>query len=719
MENAFGLARIPGRAFTSRLFVVAPGSAGLGSGVSPLLRLARTAVLSALFATAFLALSSAASAGECPNEKFRKEQSVTETLGQCRAYEKVSPADKGQGDIVGDGDTTVASIFGDAVVFNSRTPFGDTVGSGGIGQTQYVARRTGDGWSVHAITPTPRPDALQTLFVPTSLQIYAEDVSAALVRAYDLPEVTDDAPLRNNLYVEDTATRALQTVSASQVDPPSIFDFLQFPSPFWGLSADARHVAFVSPTQFLPDAAPGVPNVYKWDDGVLSVANVLPNGTVASGGADTPANMRGAMSADGSRLLFTASPVSNPQLYLRIDGGRTVWVSETELDPSDPNYQPDPSNVQAMGMTPDGRNVFFVTDTPLLPGDTNGGPDLYRYTDSADPSSESNLTLISQSGDLTNVRFIGMSDDGERVYYQTNEGSLVVWDHGAATVIAGGFSLSLDPELGVVLTSARPGYGRVTPDGSYMAFGTNEAPDGIHGPTGAVTNGHLEMYLYSLRDNSLTCVSCPSGSATSDATVTPAVTHGNPQRGNAGLRPRFLTDSGHVFFSTAEGLVPEDTNGVLDAYDYDPVTGRVSLLSTGKGKDPATFADASASGADVFIVTRQRLVASDRDELVDLYDVRTDGGLPEEQVALSSPCLGDTCQGSLSSAPVFQSPASAGVTGIGNLTTTVANTSSKPLSMAQKLKKALKACRSKRLKARRKKCEAAAHRRFGKFARSR
>jgi WD40-like Beta Propeller Repeat len=710
MESSFSLAKVFGRVFPGRLFVGAPGSVGFGA--SSLVRLARTAVLLMLFATGLLAMTSSALADECPNEKFRIEQFVTETLGQCRAYEKVSPADKGLGDIVGDGDTTVASRFGDAVVFNSRTPFGDTVGSGGIGQTQFVARRSDEGWSAHAITPTPRPDARQTIFVPTSLQIYAEDLSAALVRAYDLPGAVDDAPLRNNLYVEDTATRALQTVSVSQVDPPSIFDFIQFPAPFWGLSADARHVAFVSSTQFLADAAPGVPNVYKWDNGVLSVANVLPDGTVASNGADTPPNLRGAMSADGSRLLFTASTGGNPQLYLRIDGSRTAWVSETELDPSDPNYQPDPSNVQALGMTPDGRNVFFLTDTPLMPGDTNGGPDLYRYTDSADPSSDSNLTLISQSGDLTNVRFIGMSDDGERVYYQTSVGSLVVWDHGTSTVISGSFELSNNPLDGVRLTDAKPGYGRVTPDGSYLAFGTTEdVPNsGTHGPT----NGHREMYLYSLRDNSLTCVSCPSGAATSDATVLPAVTQGNPTLGDAGLRPRFLSDSGHVFFSTAEGLVPEDTNGVLDAYDYDPATGMVSLLSTGKGRDPATFADASASGDDVFVVTRQRLVASDRDDLVDLYDVRVNGGLPQELNVSSAPCLDEDCQGFPSPAPAFQTPISADLAASGNMRPVVSKKISKASSRAQKLRKALKACKAKHKRAKRKKCEAAARHRFGK-----
>jgi Tol biopolymer transport system component len=562
-----------------------------------------------------------------------------------RHYEKVSPAEKGLGDIVGDGATTVASRFGDAVAFNSRTPFGDTVGSGTIGQTQYVARRTDEAWEVHAITPTPRPDAKQVFFAPTLLQMYSEDLRSAILRAYDLPEATDDMPLRNNIYVEDTATRALETVTVSQVDPPTIPDFLSYPQFYWGISADARHVAFVTSTQFLPGAVPGVPNVYQWDDGVLSVASVLPDGTVAANGADTPTNLRGAMSADGSRLLFTASTGGNTQLYLRVDGSSTAWVSETELDPSDPSYQPDPSGVQVMGMTPDGRHVLFLTDTPLLPDDTNGGPDLYRYTDSADPSGDSNLTMISPDGDLGGAELAGMSDDGERVYYQTPAPRLVVWDHGTTRVINDGAPID-GAEIRLVTSPGSPGYGRVTPDGMWLAFATRATVDGgVHGLTGEVTNQHREMYLYSLRENRLVCVSCPPGPAMSDITVLPAATQGEPSVGNAGFRPRYLSEGGQVFFSTAEALVAQDTNGVLDAYEYDPATGTVSLLSTGTGNDPTTFTDASASGDDVFIVTRQRLVTSDRDDLVDLYDVRDGSSLPEVVEQPTQPeCQGDGCQ---------------------------------------------------------------------------
>jgi hypothetical protein len=573
-----------------------------------------------------------------------------------RHYEMVSPLDKGQGDIVGDGVATVASRAGDAVGFSSRTPFGDTVGSGVAGQSQFVARRTAKGWDTHAVTPMPRPDAVQTFFGSTAVQIYSDDLRTAVVWAYDLPGVSSDAALRRSIYVEDTVTGVLETVTVSQADPAANLDFRVLTS--WGVSADARHVTFVTRTRFLPNAAAGVPNVYQWDDGVLSLAGVLPDGSVPAAGSNLiPATYRSALSADGTRLVFTVPSSSHgpSQLFMRIDGARTVWISQPELtdDPLDPSddleNETNPSSVELRGVTPDGHTVFFTTDAGLLDADTNGATDLYRYVDSDDPSADaSNLTMISSDGDLGGGTVVGMSDDGERVYYQTAGARLSVWDHGSTHLIsdAVGIPPNFRDRLGAL--DSEPGHGRVTPDGRYVAFAVKSPPpvDMLGNPT----NGLLEMYLYDLDADALRCISCPAGAATAEVTIRPTVTDGL-QVFNTGYRPHFLSDDGHVFFSTAEALVPRDRNGVGDAYEYDPATEKVSLLSTGKGSDPANFADASASGDDVFIVTRQRLVRGDLDELVDLYDVRDGSALPAPPAGPPPPCQGEGCQAPPSAAP--------------------------------------------------------------------
>jgi hypothetical protein len=566
---------------------------------------------------------------------------VPVNAAEIRHYEQVSPADKGDGDIIAEALSTMAAEAGDAAAFESRLVFGDAVGSGTVGRTTYLARRGAEGWATHSVTPIPRPDAVQVLYASTRVEVFADDLSTALVWAYDLPGVFDDTPLQENLYVEDTATGTLRTISRSQQDTPGLFDFLN--TNFAGYSADAKHVAFVVPTQLLPEASPsGTPTVYKWDDGVLSVAGALPDGTLPPAGATVlPGNLRGTMSADGSRLVFMASPDGSApsQLYLHVDGERSAWVSQPEFRDSDRDIRnrTPPNGIFFEGMTPDGNNVFFVSDDPLVEDDTAPGPDMYRFTYSADPASDDgNLTLITNDGSALNDpsafggTLVGMSDDATRVYLHEANGTLKLWQEGVPGLV------TVDPSAPrfitnvewLTLVATQPGNGRVSPDGNWLAY---------------IKNG--QMFVYDRSGQALSCVSCPS-----DASIVPTVTHSG-RRDYAGFRPRFLSDDGQVFFTSTGSLVAEDTNGVADVYEYDGQTGTLNLLTTGKGSEPAMFTDASRSGDDVFVVTRQQLVASDRDDFVDLYDVRV-GPAPAVLPLETAPaCEGDACQGGLPGAP--------------------------------------------------------------------
>lgn len=600
-----------------------------------------------------------------------------------RHYEQVSPADKGGGDIVADatGDTNVAAKLGDAVTFTSRSPFGDEVGSGVDGQTTYVARRGEAGWLSHAVTPTGRPDAIQVLFLMTKIETFSEDLTRGIVWGYDLPG-GGGTPDRANIYEEDVSTRGLQALTLSQ-SPLFAGEFLPVNEVDWGVSADAQHVALVaSSAQMLPNAAPNAPNVYQWDAGRgLSLAGILPDGSVPTTGSDIqPNNYRASMSADGSRLVFTAvpndDPNGDPELYMRIDGRMTVPIST----PSGSSAFS--TNVALQAVTPDGRNVFFVTNSPLVPEDTNSGPDLYRWTDSGDSAHDGTLTAITTAGGFSlwpvqPTGVIGASDDGTRVYYQSLSGGLVVWDNGTARVVGNG--VFPDSTISIAAIASRPGLGRVTPDGMWLAFVSNGTfrNDGIHGlaPDVAgtrdpITNGHYEMYVYSLRDDRLTCVSCSSGGATSDVAVSPDVTSGSPALFGTALRPNFLSDNGQVFFSTRDSLLPEDVNGVEDVYEYDGSSGMLRLVSTGTGKAPTSFANAGANGGDVFILTRQQLVSGDRDDLVDLYDATTRPPLATSQQPPATDCQGDTCQPPPSASPPEDLIGSLSLDGGGNSSST-------------------------------------------------
>lgn len=568
-----------------------------------------------------------------------------------RAFELVSPVDKNGGDIVGDGETTISATNGEAVTYSSRASFADTIGSGSIGQTQYLARRTEHGWTTRAITPAPARQSLQVFFGSTIMPWFSEDLERVVLWAYDLPAVTDDVSGAVNIYRESTQSRSLETLTVSHADPIGIFDF--FAGSPWGVSGDARHVALVTGTRLLPDAPAGVPSVYEWHDGTLRLASVLPNGSAVTSGADvSPDFYRDTVSRDGSRIVFEA----DGQLYLRVGGATTAQVSKSESTIE----VPAPQSVLLQAVAGDGRHVFFTTRSRLLDEDPNDdGEDLYRYTDSANPATDTNLTLISNAdtgsiaGEASGRAVVGTSDDGTRVYFQDAGGKLFLWDHGIVRLVVAQLPRT-SPDNGVrtrlEATSANPGASRVTPDGAHLAFFTSATTDGAHGLAGDVTNRYIAMYRYDEPSDTLTCCSCPTDEpVAADATVLPAATAGTTEYFLPGRRPRFLSADGRVFFSTIQALVPEDVNGVSDAYVCD-ATG-VALVSSGEAADGAWFADASASGDDVFLVTRARLVPGDQDNLVDLYDARVGGGFPAPPT-VPAPCQGENeCRGALPAAP--------------------------------------------------------------------
>ena len=81
-----------------------------------------------------------------------------------------------------------------------------------------------------------------------------------------------------------------------------------------------------------------------------------------------------------------------------------------------------------------------------------------------------------------------------------------------------------------------------------------------------------------------------------------------------------VSDTGQVFFDTPDALVPTDTNGEPDVYEYE--SGNVRLLSSGTSVDPSLFADATPNGSDAFFMTSSQLVPQDTDGAMDVYDAR-------------------------------------------------------------------------------------------------
>jgi hypothetical protein len=119
-----------------------------------------------------------------------------------------------------------------------------------------------------------------------------------------------------------------------------------------------------------------------------------------------------------------------------------------------------------------------------------------------------------------------------------------------------------------------------------------------------------------------------------------------------------------VFFESKSRLVAGDVNDQYDVYEWRD--GRLSLVSTGTGDQGAYYVGNGASGRDVFIETTARLTWQDTDGVMDVYDARVGGGIPEPPPGTPCVALAGQCQPPPSSAPAASLAATNGFAGSPN-----------------------------------------------------
>lgn len=600
-------------------------------------------------------------ASGCPNEALRIEQHAT-YLPDCRAFEMVSPQDKNGGDIRAVSSRTFVASDGNAVIFPSYTGFADP--KGGQFDFEYLAERTAapgtTGWSTHAITPAQEQLTVSAsvLGAATSFDaVFTPDLSSGIYRSWR--PLTDgpaefNSDIVHNLYRIDGlrggpgVTTLLSDAFAPIPTLPLSLQLLYvgLKPMVIGASTDLSHVVFESNWPLTADAPPGFfgPKLYEYADGTLRLAGILPNGKPASASSAVmtqPAFQFGfpmphSVSSDGSHVFFT--DLSSGNVYIRIDGNETVQLNATEKTSPE-----SPQPAALLEASADGSRAFFLTGEGLVDGDDDGSEDLYMYDEKAPAGSR--LTLISPpGGNATGV--IAASQDGHYLYFTGSFGQILVWHDGIITVI-GAFSgvddAAHNEPMGRFRDDARHG-GFVSADGRRLLFTTtgDDRLRGHGGFAGYDQNGYEELYLYSADSGRLQCVSCnPSGAPAMAASLAFANVGAGAITWHS---PHAISDDGrYVFFNTAESLLPQDTNGLRDAYEFDSRSGELHLLSSGTDPVDSFFVEASGDTRDVFIGTHQRLVGWDQDGNYDMYDVRIDGGFPEPP-PVPAPCQGESCR---------------------------------------------------------------------------
>jgi hypothetical protein len=435
------------------------------------------------------------------------------------------------------------------------------------------------------------------------------------------------------------------------------------------------------------------------------------------------------MSLDGSRVFY----LEGGDLY-EFD---TASQSTSEITPHGAGEASAGVQDAILGASEDGSSVYFVATGDLTGSQQNG-------QGASAQAGTPNLYLLRDTGSGWQPTFIAtLSPEDEHDWYAKHDDT----------------ESPLERNLDLTKVTSH-----VSPDGGWVAFMSDLPLTGYDNHDAKSGVAEEEVFVYDAQANKLVCASCnPTGARPQgmldngwDGSEAGSIAHlprtyVDPQSAwegrwvagsmpgwrpfrsiNPMYDPRVMLDSGRLFFQSPDALVPQDTNGKEDVYEYEPVGvgscneasatyspssgGCVNLISGGKSPQESVFYDASESGDDVFFSTQEKLSWSDVDEDSDVYDARAPH-VPGEQVGFPEPekppaCEGDACQGT--PPPLIdQTPASLAFTGPGNLTPPpVTPAKPKPLTRAQLLAKALKACHAKHNRRRRRACEKHAHARY-------
>jgi WD40-like Beta Propeller Repeat len=604
---------------------------------------------------------------------------------------------------------------------------------------QYLASRQeeGGGWSnqgIHHPVPGSRVD-ISIFGIFREFMAFSPDLCDAWLVDFQTPApTTDGQPGYRNLYRRENCGAGAGSLEAMTPAPPplpagTIEHYVDNRS-VQGVSADARHALFVARAKLTDEAAPddGDGQVYDRFGGENHLVSVLPDGSPgdpAAGdgmgfadkadsavGSGWIRNLEHAVSSDGSRVYWT-SDLGNPpegQIYLRLHPEQ--GLVEDECTPGKACTLP----VNSGTSTPGSVDAFFWKASPdgskALYSESG---DLYEFDlarlEAKDPEPSQLLTsqvmgVVGASDDLARVYFVSTDalsgaqpvDEGEEA--QAGQPNLYLVENGEFTFIATLANIDIgleqpdeDIAYNLISGNTRLRATRVTPDGKRLVFQSRASLTGYDNADAESGTPAVEVFTYQAGGD-LECVSCDPSGARPRA--------GQLREPYAQLSPSFLTpvlaaawiptwehplhasnvlseDGGRIFFNSKDALLPRDTNGAQDVYEWEaPGTGSCEegdedylpqnggclyLISTGESPSESEFWEASPDGADAFFTTASSLVPQDPGS-IDLYDARVEGGFPAPIV--KSPCEGEACQ-SPPAPPGYATPASSAYRGPGNV----------------------------------------------------
>jgi hypothetical protein len=689
-----------------------------------------------------LALPSAVLAAEpCANAQARTESNLNAATGQpystqlpdCRAYELVSPPDTGGIPAVsfdkssGDQPHTGGSGWdqvtpGGALYWVSRaTPAGTGAVPNGRSLDVFVSRRATGGWTTHDLTPfstigdmeliAGAPDGSTSLIL-TQTSLVPEDqdnplnVQGEVQDAYDIYRVSEgEAPL---LVSHGIAPRTV---------PPNGFAEgleLRAARPI-AFSATLTAVAFVSSARLTgpemtpeQEASPGFNDCYAWADvGARLAALTNPDHEFTSiNGQKRNCELLG-MTPDG-RPVFRDLGGDFYSGLIFVGNGFSTSPKVQPVQLSAPTSTP----TMFDALSPDGSLAYVTTAYPLGNEERGGEPDVYAVTVPAFPhntlntpgqtGSENTVVCLScQLGGGGAATFAGQSADGSHVFFNVAEAA----GEPAGHPYKGLWSWNRSGKTAARLTEAT--------DVEQLVFSENgQYAAGLTKQLANNPNGTADVYEFSAGQAPKLITSGVS-----------ADTYRLTGFGEDSFRPPTAAgvsnDGRRVVY---DDLPPgEGSLETLQEWNGEPVP--VQLSPLGATSSYYVLGTAGPELEDIFFAAHEPLVGADRNGgTQDVYDARVQGGFSPCTAGNPNPSPGSSSCSPPTSTPNPQAPSPSPYTaglglaafGLAPLPPDTSHPASavKPLTRAQKLAKALKACKKDKSKSKRTKCEKEARKKY-------
>lgn len=548
--------------FSNPATISTPESNSIGEGHAPVFVEQPIAGLQEKTAYEFRVVATNSADGVMGMERgfFTCDASYSSGLPDCRAYELVSPAEKGPLTAVDEVVNGVApsqpwnqvAPDGSAVAYEMSPSLPDATAGG---EVLYRATRSPAGWLSGQLSPPALFATERTGVNPPGHYLYSSPsldcgfLSSSQPLTPRAPRVSEVGEGGENLFRRNPDGSYTIVTYLAPSNNPTQPRYLII-----GASADCGRVIFETNNHYeglsISPSGQGS-ELYEWDAAsspALRHVGFVPSSSgevavIAEAGAYGGENYWNAVSPDASRVIFSARSQNGQDsgkeaVFLRSGGATTTDVSQSETSTVDQGALYQDASV-------DGSRVFFTANyglvSPPIVGSTtnscflngsshanNGECDLYEY-DSANPAGSrlSDLSADHNPADSAGAvveGVLGTSADGSHVYfaaqgqllpgqgrtYRQNVAagtySIYLSDEGALSYV--GLARTSDTEVLIARSTKKDSawVSRVTPDGSHLLFATTADV------TGYESGGVREAYLYSAGSDTTVCISCrPDG----------------------------------------------------------------------------------------------------------------------------------------------------------------------------------------------------------------